>query len=368
MKNRTYRWFSAVFSALFVLAFSIPARPQEESKAASAVQEKDASKPAQTPSSSGALKFTPGSNAKVEGIIVKHNADSLTIHDYHGSTIEVSLAQNTEVKEKKTNPFRGAHNYTVAQLLRGLEVEVDGHGGVSGTLIADKIRFTQDDLHMASALDARVVPVETRLGETETRLTQSEENALRLSGQVSELSAVSNAARGGAKAAQETADSAAESAKTANREAQAAKDGVRTANQRISSLDDFEIRSTVTVNFKVGSSLLSPEAQRSLDELAESSKSERGFVIEVAGFASAEGGDELNRALSQRRAEAVIHYLAENHDIPLRRFVAPLGYGTKQPVADNKTHTGRVQNRRVEVRILESKGQAQAGTITAGMR
>jgi outer membrane protein OmpA-like peptidoglycan-associated protein len=289
------------------------------------------------------------------------------MRDFRGSTIEVNLTQNTEVKERKGNPFRAAHSYSSNQLVRGLDIEVQGHGGTSGKLIADKIRLTQDDLRVATAMESRVNPVETRLGETETRLTQSEENSLRLSGQVSELSAVSNAARGGAKAAQETADSALDSAKTANRTAQTASEGVRTTNERISSLDDFDTATAATVNFKVGSSLLTPEGKRSLDQLADVAKNEKGYVIEVAGFASAEGGEELNRVLSQRRAEVVIRYLAENHSIPLRRFITPFGYGVIRPVADNKTRAGRIQNRRVEVHVMVSKALAQSGTITAGM-
>ncbi|MFY9574265.1 MAG: OmpA family protein, partial [Blastocatellia bacterium] len=63
-----------------------------------------------------------------------------------------------------------------------------------------------------------------------------------------------------------------------------------------------------------------------------------------------------NRVLSQRRAEAVMHYLAENHDIPLRRIVLPFGYGEAMPIADNTTRDGRKQNRRAEVSILVSKG------------
>jgi outer membrane protein OmpA-like peptidoglycan-associated protein len=51
-----------------------------------------------------------------------------------------------------------------------------------------------------------------------------------------------------------------------------------------------------------------------------------------------------------------MHYLAENHDIPLRRIVMPLGYGEAMPIADNSTRDGRKQNRRAEVSILVSKG------------
>src|SRR5204863_4952233 len=113
---------------------------------------------------------------------------------------------------------------------------------------------------------------------------------------------------------------------------------------------------TITINFKVGSAVLSREAKAALDEIAEQAKSGKGHVIQVAGFASADGNETLNRRLSQRRAEAVMSYLIENHDISQRRIITPLGYGEARAVADNTTREGRKENRRVEVSILVSKG------------
>jgi outer membrane protein OmpA-like peptidoglycan-associated protein len=110
------------------------------------------------------------------------------------------------------------------------------------------------------------------------------------------------------------------------------------------------------VNFKVRSARLSPEAMEMLDEIATQAKNERGFIIEVMGFASADGSTNLNRQLSQQRADAVVRYLAENHMIPLRRIITPFGYGESNPVGDNLTREGREQNRRVEVKILVNRG------------
>ena len=72
----------------------------------------------------------------------------------------------------------------------------------------------------------------------------------------------------------------------------------------------------------------------------------------------------MNRTLSQRRAESVVRYLAEKHDISLRRIVLPFGYGEAMPVADNGTLEGRKENRRVEVKILVSKGMTQPVNVT----
>jgi len=106
----------------------------------------------------------------------------------------------------------------------------------------------------------------------------------------------------------------------------------------------------------VNSYIISPEDRRALDELAQKAMTTKGYVIEITGHADATGNAQRNRALSQQRADAVVRYLQENHDIPLRRMITPFGYGQLRPAADNNTPEGRRQNRRVEVKILVSRG------------
>ena len=86
----------------------------------------------------------------------------------------------------------------------------------------------------------------------------------------------------------------------------------------------------------------------------------KGYVLEVSGYADTTGSIARNRALSQRRADAVIRYLVENHNIPLRRIITPYGYGELNPVADNTSREGRAQNRRVEIKLLVNKGLTTA--------
>jgi OmpA-OmpF porin, OOP family len=297
-----------------------------------------------------------GQKINVEGVILNRQSDSITFRSLEGVTYNVVIAGNTGMKEKKNNPFRGAKRYSPKDLVPGLHIDVTGMGDSSGAIAAREIRFRNDDFIVAQTMDTRVVPVENRLKDTQTRLSETELNAQQLSGQVQELSAVSNAARGSAKAAQETADNAVVAANDARSRADKAQMGVRAANERITSLDDYAVKESAIVHFKIGSAVLIKEDEEELQKFAESVNGEKGFVIEVAGFASSDGDVAFNRKLSQKRADAVIQYLAENYSIPLRRFITPMGYGVSQPVADNHTNTGRKENRRVEVRILVSKG------------
>jgi outer membrane protein OmpA-like peptidoglycan-associated protein len=85
----------------------------------------------------------------------------------------------------------------------------------------------------------------------------------------------------------------------------------------------------------------------------------KGYLIEVTGFASSDGDEKKNKELSRRRAQAVLDYLIETHNIPLRRIGVSYGFGEAQAIADNSTREGREQNRRVEVKLTVSKGLNQ---------
>jgi len=332
-----------------VLAMAITATAQQQETTTSTTQKNEMSQA----KSANAASIPAGQKQKITGVIIQRDVDNLLVRDLKGANYNVNLSSSTKIKERKSNPFRGAKKYGSADLSRGLSVEIDGRGNDAGALVADEIKFSETELRVASSVVSLVTPVEGRVSETETRMTQSEDNAKRLSGQIEELAAVANTATGGAKAAQETADKAMASANNANERITATNE---TLNTRISSLDEYDAAKTVAINFKVRSAKLSADAKTALDEIAEQAKSEKGYVIQVAGFASADGNEALNRRLSQQRAEAVMSYLIENHDINQRRIITPLGFGEARPAADNTTREGREQNRRVEVAILVSKG------------
>ena len=283
---------------------------------------------------------------KVKGVVTRRNIDANTFEvlDANGVTTTVALTDRTSVKSKG-GFFGGGSTYGASNILRGLNLEVEGRGDEQGRLVAQKVRFGDTDLRVAQSIQARVDPVENRVQTAEGRIEQVESNAQRLSGQLEELAAVSNAARGGAKAAQETADMAVA--------------GVSATNERISALDDYQVQNNTSILFRVGSAVLSADSKSKLDQIAQQALQAKGYVLEVSGFASADGSLEANRRLSQRRADAVIRYLVENHNIPLRRIITPYGFGELQPVADNTTREGREQNRRVEVKVLVSRGIIQ---------
>jgi outer membrane protein OmpA-like peptidoglycan-associated protein len=292
-------------------------------------------------STGSSVTIASGQKSKLRGAVVSRTDNSFVVQDdVSGAQTTVVVNERTSIKTKGGFLSSGTR-YAASNITRGLHVEVEGRG--DGTnLVADKIRFTDTDLRTARTLEANIVPVEGRVGTAEGRIGEVEQNATRMSGQLDELAAVSNAAAGGAVAAQETADRAV--------------NGVQVANERINSLDDYTPAQSTNINFKLRSATLTPESKTALDQVAEYAKNAKGFLIEVTGYAYESKNKAVNRQLSQQRAESVVRYLVENHQIPLRRILTPFGYGASNPIADNTTREGRTENRRAEVRVLVNKG------------
>src|SRR6266478_7275160 len=263
-----------------------------------------------------------GARMNFKGVVIGRDADTFTIRDRTRTDYQVLLTDNTSIKTYG-GFLRSGKRYAVTDILRGLIVEVEGRGDAEGQLVAEKIRFNESDLRAAITTDTRVGPVEA--------------NQQRLSGQMDELYAV-----------------AAEARSEAN-----------TANERISALDDYDVQESVAVNFRVNSAVVSAEAKQQLDALATKANEAKGYMIEVGGHTDSTGSEAKNFRLSQQRADAVVQYLAVNHKIPTRRFVAPMGYGKTESVADNTTPAGRAQNRRVEVKMLLNRGISQQKPATS---
>ena len=279
---------------------------------------------------------------KFKGVVVKRDPDSFTMAETTGGPqTTVILTENTEVKSHKRGVFRGSKEYGASYILRGLRVEVDGMRNADGAIVAEKIRFDEQDLRTAQALKATLDPAEAELNE-KLRIQQQQQE--QLAGQIEENRALTSQA-------QAAADAAAESAKKAQQTADY-------ANNRINGLDDFDSIKTIIVYFNTGSSALGPKAKATIDEAAAWVKTQntKGWVMAVIGYADTTGNSQRNIDLSERRANAVIYYIVSKYKMPLNRLVQPFGYGQLEPVAENKTKAGRAKNRRVEIRLMVNKG------------
>lgn len=105
--------------------------------------------------------------------------------------------------------------------------------------------------------------------------------------------------------------------------------------------------------FATNSAELTEESNAELNTLLKLLNDNPQITIEIAGFTDNVGSDEYNMNLSQNRAESVKTWLTEK-GINAERLRAK-GYGKQNPIADNSTEEGRIQNRRTEFKILKSK-------------
>jgi outer membrane protein OmpA-like peptidoglycan-associated protein len=105
------------------------------------------------------------------------------------------------------------------------------------------------------------------------------------------------------------------------------------------------------VNFELGKAVLLPISRDILGEVARSLVANPQVRVEVAGHTDSTGSRAVNERLSLARAESVKAYLIENGVTAGQLEVQ--GYASTQPVATNKTASGRAQNRRVELRRID---------------
>jgi len=157
-----------------------------------------------------------------------------------------------------------------------------------------------------------------------------------------------------AKAADQKADGAKLAADSAQQSATGARtfaeQGLDRLGRTVDGLNKYTMAKSETVLFGVNKDTLSDEGKQQLDELAKQASGMDRYVVEIQGFTDKTGPASYNDMLSQRRAEAVARYLSIQYKVPVRN-ITMLGEGYATPVADDKTSTGRKQNRRVEVKL-----------------
>jgi OmpA-OmpF porin, OOP family len=110
------------------------------------------------------------------------------------------------------------------------------------------------------------------------------------------------------------------------------------------------------VTFATNSAQLNSESNTVLDTTAASLKPYPNLVLEVRGYADDRGSQEYNLKLTQRRAESVMQYL-QSHGVSNQ--MTAKGYGKEDPIADNSTKDGRLENRRVTLRVTGGSGDTQ---------
>ena len=107
------------------------------------------------------------------------------------------------------------------------------------------------------------------------------------------------------------------------------------------------------VTFASDSANITSSFYSALNGIAQSLNNYPETRIQVNGYTDSTGNDAHNQELSQKRANAVAQYLIAQ-GVSSNRIIAN-GFGSSNPIASNSTQEGRLQNRRVEIKILPAQ-------------
>jgi len=288
-------------------------------------------------------QLTPGEKAKMSGLIVSRDGDLVRVRDKQSQevvTIWIGDATKIERKNHKL-PFYRHTDMDVTALLPGLTIEAEGVANSKGQLEASKISFTPDDFAIVVAQQQQVLA-----NKAAAQNAQSTAN---------EAATAASSAQSSADQAQNSADQASLQAEAAGVVGLADAAAIAAVDQRVSELDDYTIESENDVFFDRDSAVLKEDAKPALADLAKLAKSFHGYLIEISGYASNTLGSKTDQKLSEERAAAVARYFSEVQNIPLRRILMPVGYGSTHRLANNTDAVGRELNRRVDVKVLVNK-------------
>lgn len=275
---------------------------------------------------------TVRAQTKVEGLIQARNGDTMIMQTSDSAKLVVLLTDTTDVDQVQGVLKARKKEMSMAALIPGLAVKVEGTYNDKNELVAKSVRFKGNDLERAQAIDAG-------MHETKAQVQQSKEELER-----------QNAAL-----QQQQTQLTEQQAKIA-----ANKAAIDEAVARFGQLDDYYIFDETTVYFGNGKVNVDPKYTSQLLALTEKAKGIEGYMIEVRGYASATGSTAMNQTLSEDRANNVTNILIQQGHVPLTRMLAPGAMGESEQVGNEKTTEGEAENRRVVVRVLQNKAIAGA--------
>ena len=267
---------------------------------------------------------------KVAGFIKARNGPTMLMQTTDGMNVTVLLDDNTDVGQVEGMLKARHKEMSMAALVPGLRVKVEGLYNEQKQLVATKIRFKGSDLKHAQAVQAG-------MHESQQALKKQQE----------ELQAHNEALQAHQQQLNE------QQAKLAEHKA-----AIEAAVARFGQLDDYYIFDEVTIYFANGKTSVDPKYVPQLLALCQKAKAIEGYMIEVKGYASPQGSTALNQRLSEGRAGNVTNVLLQQGRVPLTRMLAPGAMGESEQIGNTRTVEGQARNRRVVVRVLQNKAIA----------
>jgi OmpA-OmpF porin, OOP family len=289
-----------------------------------------------------AFGVSNGEKAKVKGVITTRTGETLTMNS-DGGNVTVVLNDDTKVQQPKGLGLR-KKQMSVTVLIPGLRITAEGVGDAQNRVVAKSITFDADDLETAEAIQAGLTPTK--------HAVEVNQQGIAANKKATEANADAIAANKVQIAANKQAIANNQEQTDANQQQ------IEATTKRFSELTEYDTKGDLDIDFAVGKSIISADGKAALSKLARDAANMTGYIIQVKGFADSSGTAAMDQKLSMDRAQAVIAYLTEKCNIPVRHIVAPGAMGKADPMASNETASGRAENRRVNVKVLVNKGLA----------
>jgi outer membrane protein OmpA-like peptidoglycan-associated protein len=276
---------------------------------------------------------------KVKGIIKERSGASMILQTADSPKLIVLLTDTTEVGQVQGLLKARSKEMSMAALIPGLAVDVEGTYGANNQLVASSVKFKGNDLKQAQAIQA---------GMHETQV-QTQQNQVELEKQNAALQEQNQELQ------QQQQQLAQHQEKLAANQA-----AIDAAIARFGQMDDYYIFDQITVYFANAKSNVDPKYNSQLLGLADKAKAINGYMIQVEGYASPVGNAAFNQRLSEDRAKNVTNFLIQQGRIPLTNMLAPGAMGESGEVnsSADKSAEAQAENRRVVVRVLQNKGIA----------
>ena len=269
---------------------------------------------------------------KVEGLIKGRDGSKIILQTADVPKLIVLLTDSTDVAQVQGALKVRKKQMSMAALVPGLPIKVEGTFDAQDQLVAKTVRFKGNDLEQAQAIQAG-------LHETHAQGQQNKEELEKQNATLKEQN---------------------EALTEQQKQIEANKAAIAANTARFGQLDDYYIWDEVTVLFGNGKVEVEPKYIPQLIALAEKAKTVNGYLIQVKGYASASGSASLNQKLSEDRANTVTNILLQQGHVPLTNTLAPgaMGESRQVEVDKDKTADSEAANRRVVVRVLQNKGIA----------
>ena len=291
-----------------------------------------------------ALSFVASASAfgaDVKGMIISRAGDTLVVKSAQGN-VTVVLTDSTTTKDDRGMFGLDKQHMSDVVLIPGLKVDIDGTSDNQGRVVATTITVDGDDLETAEMIQSGLHPTAEQVAANVQTLEAHQE----LLGAHSEQLA----------AHKESIAANQQNISANKQQIQENMADIEEHTDRFTALSEYDVKGEATVKFDSGSTKISAQDQEELKNLAQTATGLKGYIIEVTGYADSRGGAAMNTKLSENRAKAVITFLMQQGNVPVRYIVAPGAMGEYGSAAPNETKAGQAENRRVVVKILVNKG------------